>query len=352
MKRYRVDVFGRDFTFLDFAQTSEPTLITDCLVQSASTFQVPKELIVSKGDYCQIKGDDSLLFQGIVTDFSYDGKVTSVTLAQLSKLLDVEVFADVSTLINGVEAWMKAQIEAIYAGTDTYQNLTGLSVAASTTTPGQYDANEQGIYNLYDMAVHFFKVYGIVIDINFDVMTKKIKFAFRKINPASVWKIETKLKDVAEYSISSPSLNEYPNKMIIKNQEDLSQSYTYYWHPTEFSGTVDTDGSSDRVLPVVLRCEVIAPQQGQTFQDASYIEAVNNMYQSRYDDQIEIVFNSESKLVEVGKIGQLYTIIDRNKSYNTVLTGFQRLNDKYTRMTFGYVRSRLTQILQQERRKG
>lgn len=352
MKRYRVDVFDRSFNFVDMAQTSQPTLITDVLVQSSSTFEVPKELNVSKGDYCQVKGDDSLIFQGIVTDFAYDGKITSVTLAQMSKLLDVDVFADVSTLIYGVEPWMKAQIEAVYDGTDTAQNLTGLTVTASTTTPGQYDPNDQQIYNLYNMAVHFFKIYGIVIDVGFDVMAKKVTFAFRKIDVLSAWKIETKLKDVSEYSISSPSLNEYPNKMIIRNQEDPNQSVTYYWHPTEFSGTVDQDGSYNRVQPVVSRCSVITPQQGQTFDDAAYIEAVNAMYQSRYDDQIEIVFNADSKLVEVGKIGQCYSIIDRGKTYNTILTGYQRLNDKYTRMTFGYVRTRLTQILQQERRKG
>ena len=350
MKRYRVDVFDRDFSFVDMAQTSQPTLITDALVQSSSTFQVPKEMSVSKGDYCQVSGDQ-MLFQGIVTDYAFDGKITTVTLAQLSKLLDVEVFADVSTLINGVEPWMAAQLTAVYGGSDTFQNLTGLTINYSTSTPGQYDPNDQQIYNLYDMAVHYFKVYGIVIDISFNVTTKKVTFAFRKVDTLSAWKIETKLKDVAEYSISSPSINEYPNKMIIRNQEDPNESVTYYWHPTEFSGTVDTDGSQNRVLPVVSRCSVVTPQQGETFSYASYVEAVNNMYQSRYDDQIEITFNADSKLVEVGKIGQCYSIIDRGKTYNTVLTGYQRLNDKYTRMTFGYVRTRLTQILQQERRK-
>lgn len=350
MKRYRVDVFDRQFNFVDMAQTSQPTLITDALVQSTSTFDTPKELSVSKGDYCQIKGDDNLLFQGIVTDYSYDGKVTSVTLAQMSRLLDVEVFADISGLSSGIEAWMKTQIEAVYAGSDASQNLTGLNVVATTTTPGIYDLNDQGIYNLYDMAVFLFKIYGVIIDVSFDVMAKSVTFLFRKVNSADVWKIETKLKDVAEYSISSPSMNEYPNKMVIRN-DDASEEMTYYWHPTEFAGTVDTDDSTNRVLPVVSRCAVVTPEEGETFADASYNEALNQMYQSRFDDQIEIVFNSESKLVEVGKIGQFYTIIDRGKSYHTMLTGFQRLNDKYTRMTFGYCRTRLTQILQQERRK-
>lgn len=351
MKRYRVDVFDRKFNFKALAQTAEPTLITDALVQSSSTFRTPKELSVSRGDYCQIRSEDDVIFQGIITDYSYDGKTSEVTLAQMNKLLDAEVFADISGLINGVEPWMTARLQEVYAGSDDSAALTGLTITSTTTTPGQYDLNDQNIYNLYDMAVHFFKIYGIVIDVSFNASTKQVLINFRNINRNDIWKIETKLADVADYSVNSPYNMDYPNKMIVRDAEDPSQELTYYWHPTEFSGTVDTDGTTNRVLPVVTRCATVQPEEGQTFQEAAYIAAVNAMYQSRYDDQIEITFNADSKLVQVGQVGQLYSIIDRGKTYNTVLTGYQQLNDKYTLMTFGYVRKRLTQILQQERRK-
>lgn len=350
MRRYRVDVFDRAFTFKDMAQTSSPTLIVDYLVQSSSQVQIPKKMNISIGDYAQIRDEDGSMFQGIITNFAYDGKLTKLTLAQMSKLLDVEVFADVSGLASGIEAWMDAQLSAVYNGTDAAQNLTGLTITHTTTTPGSYPVSDDGIYNLYDLAVHFFKVYGVIIDVGFDIPTKKVTFGFRVVNTGSIWKLETKLKDVAEYSVNASTVMEYPNKMIIKS-EDGQDTETYYWHPSGFSGTVDTDGSVNRVQPVLSRCAIVRQEEGQTFAEASYIEAVNQMYQSQYDDQIEIMFNSSSKLVEVGKIGQLYTIIDGSTSYNTVLTGYQRLNDKYTRMTFGYVRTRLTQILQQERRR-
>ena len=351
MRRYRVDIFDRSMNFVDMAQTSEPTLITDYLVQTSSTFTVTKKLIIHRGDYAQLKSQDGDLFQGIVADYSYDGKITTVTLAQLSKLLDVEVFGDVSTLANGIEAWMSAQIQSVYNGTDTAQNLTGLTVLTSTATAGEYPENTNGIYNLFDMAVYFFKVYGVIIDISLDVTAKAVTFSFRILNMASVWKIETKLGDVADYSINSSSTMEYPNKMIIRNGEELTESVTYYWHPTEFAGTIDTDSISNRVLPVVARCAVVNAQGEQTFSEAAYQQAYSQMYQSRYDDQIEITFKSDSKLVEIGKIGQLYTVIEGQATFHTVLTGYQRINEKYTRMTFGFVRKRLTQILQMERRK-
>lgn len=351
MKRYRVDIFDRAFNFVDMAQIPEPTLIVDYLVQSNSTFRAPKRLTINRGYYAQIRDDSGAMFQGIVTDFVYDGDITSVTLSQMSKLLDVEVFANVATLSNGIENWMKSQINAVYNNADTEQKLTGLTITTSTTTAGSYPPNDDQIYNLYDLAVHFFKVYGVIISISFDITNRTITFLFTKLNTNSVWKIETKLADVANYSINSSMSGNTPNKMIIRNAENTSQSATYYWHPQDYSGTVDTDRTTNRVQPVIQRCAVVTVQQGDTFSNAAMAEAVNTMYQSQYDDQIEITFNSASKLVEVGEIGQCYSVIDGNKTYHTVLTGYQRLNEKYTRLTFGYVRTRLTQILQQERRK-
>lgn len=351
MKRYRIDIFDRAFNYVDMGQTSDPTLIVDYLVQSASQVTVPKKVTATKGDYIQVRDDVGQLFQGIVTDYEYDGKTTTITMSQMSKLLDVEVFADITTLQSGIEAWMDTQLRAVYAGTDTAQNLTGLTITRTYTTPGEYPESMGGIYNLYDMAVHFFKVYGVIIDVGFSIPSKTVTFNFRKVDTNNVWKIETKLADVADYSVCASSIMEYPNKMVIRDDADPTSELTFFWHPSGFSGTVDTDGTQNRVQPVVCRCATVTVETGDTFANAAYVEAVNQMYQSQFDDQIEITFNSASKLVEVGQLGQCYTIIDGSTSYNTVLTGFQRLNDKYTRMTFGYVRTRLTQILQQERRR-
>lgn len=351
MKRYRVDIFDRQFNYVDMSQTSEPTLISDILCQTASQFSVPKKLTVHNGDFCQVKGDNNELFQGIVTDFSYDGNVTTVTLSQLSQLLDVDVFADISDLANGIEQFMVTQLGNVYNGTDTYQNLTGLTFVASTTTAGSYEPNDDNIYNLYDLSIYFFKVYGIITSIYFDVGEKKIYFSFKLVDPSTIWKIETKLKDVADYTVKSASTQDNANKAIIRNKDNPSESVTYYWHPTDFAGTIDTDSTTNRVLPVRLQCATVTVDVETTFSQVSYETAYEMMYQSRYEDQIEITFNSASKLVSVGEIGQLYTVIDGDKQYNTILTGYQRLNDKYTLMTFGFVRQRLTQILQLDRRR-
>lgn len=356
MKRYRADFFDRDFNFVDMAQTSNPTLIFDYLVLEKSSCQFPKKMNVAKGNYVAIRGDD-VLYYGVVVDFSYDGKISTVTFEQLRKLLDVEVFADADQLSSmSIEQWLASMLRTVYQGTDIYQNLSGMSITINSSTMGSYQYSDDGIYNIYDLVVHFFKVYGVILDITLDITNKEIDFAFRTISNV-VWKIETSIADVLDYSIKASTDQEYPSKILYENEQDRTQSITYYWHPTEFSGTIDTDGTTNRVVPVISRCKIVAPveqteqQQAKTFEQVAYEDAYQSMYQSKYDDQIEIMFNTDSKLLEVGRIGQLYRVIDDDNQYPTILTGYQRLNDKHTLMTFGFVRSRFTQIFKIERRK-
>lgn len=362
MKRYRVDIYDRNFVFKDMGQTSSPKVVVDYLVLEKSSCVIPKKINARRGDFGVVRGDD-ILFYGIVVDYEYDGKTSTITFEQLTKLLDVEVFADANELTTKtIEQWMSDNLRQVYDGSDSFQNLTGMTITQSSSTMGMYNYSDDGIYNLYDLTVHFFKTYGVICDISLNIVTKKVLFNFRQVT-VSVWKLETKVADVLDYTIKASTETENPNKMIFENELDRSQSITYYWHPTEFSGTVDTDGTVNRVVPVVSRCAIVQPQDEQldsennvvqeakTFEQVAYEEAVNTMYQSKYDDQIEITFNTESKLIDIGVIGQLYVIIDGDNQYPTMLTGYQRLNDKHTLMTFGYVRTRLTQILKIERRK-
>lgn len=362
MKRYRVEIYDRNFIFKDMAQTSSPTIIVDYLVLEKSSCVIPKSMNAKRGDYAVIRGDD-IIFHGIVMNYAFNGKTSTITFQQLTKLLDVEVFSNANDLSNmSIEQWMSANLKQVYEGSDTYQNLTGFTTQISSSTSGTYNYSEEGIYNMFDLAVHFFKTYGVIIDVSLDVPSKKILFNFRQVTQ-QVWKLETKIADVLDFSIKASTETENPNKVTYQNKLDRSEEITYYWHPTEFSGTVDTNANENRVVPVVSRCEVVAPQdeqrdqegnitqQAKTFQQVAYEDAVNTMYQSKYDDQIEILFNTESKLIDVGVIGQLYIIMNGDTQYPTMLTGYQRMNDKHTMMTFGFVRTRLTQILKIERRK-
>lgn len=351
MKRYRVEVFDRKLNYKAHSSVAMPNIAVDYLVQSYSTVEVPGIVAVEKGDYCMVRDDAGWSYQGIVSDFSFDEHRSTITLTQMYDLLDVDVFADVSTMSNGAETWMIDRLREVYDGDDEAQNLAGLTLLASSTTLATYPANDEGIYNLYDIAVYLFKVYGIICSVSFDPSAQTTNISFRLVDSNSIWKIETKIKDVISYTIKQATMSDTANKMIIRNADDQTQEIVYYWHPEGFAGFIDTDSTVNRVLPVRMKCANVTVGEDQTFEDVAMETATGEMYQSRYEDQIEIMFNSTSKLVEVGQIGQLYTVIDDGDIYYTMLTGYQITNEKNTTMVFGFVRQRLTQILQLERRK-
>lgn len=347
MKRYRLEIFGRDLLFKSFSEASEPDIHIDYLVQTNSTIECPKEIICSRGDFAQIRIDGVVYYQGVITDWTYDGLSTSLTIQQMSSILDFDVYADVTTLNSGekdIETWMAELLTGVFDGADTFQNLKGLTIVKNSSTTGSKTADDNGIYNLYDLAVYFFKTYGVLIDIDFDVSSQTTKFTFSGVS-SSVMKLNLEISDVESYDVEPSLSSTSPNKMVIRNKENPAEEETYYWHPTDFSGTVDTDATTNRVLPVITKCENVTVGEDETFADVAIATARNNMYQSRYDDLITVVLRSDSNLIKIGGVGQQYTLYTKGKIYYTVLTGIHAVNMRYIECTFGYVRKRLTQIL-------
>lgn len=347
MKRYRIEIFDKYLAFKCFAEAAEPDIQIDYLVQTNSKVECPGQIACARGDFAQIRIDGNVYFQGVITDWTFDGYSTEITIQQMSALLNLEVFADASDLNDGtkpIETWFGEQITSTFSGTDTYQNLTGLTVSASSSTTGSIEVNDNGIYNLYDLDVYFFKTYGVMIDINFDYSTQKTKFIFKEIGTTPV-KLNLQVSDVESYDVEPSLSNDNPNKMIIRNDADNTQEITYYWHPTNFAGTVDTDASTNRVVPVVTKCETVNVGTGETFASASLAAAENTMYQTRFDDLITVTLRADSNLVTISSVGQQFTLYAEGNVYYTILTGMHAVNMKYIECTFGYVRKRLTQIL-------
>ena len=354
MKRYRAEIFDKDYNFYGgYSIANDQTLINDYCVLDQSTITIPKKVIVTRGNYVLVKDTSSVIYQGIVTDYSYSEKQTAITMQPLMEILDTSWIMDASLLDSmSIEAWMDKYIKEIFNGADTYQNLTGLTVTHSTATSGSIETvASDSIYNLYDLALQFFRVYGLVFDFNLDISKKKFEISMRLIDGNSVWKLETDLADVVDYSITAANSTDKPNKITYVDTADSTNRLTYYWHETDFAGTIDTDLTTNRSVPVYSTVKTATATADQTFAQVAYADAYQSMYRDRYSDLIEIKYKSDSRVVDVGKIGQLYQIIDGDFKYNTVLTAYQRLNDKQCQLTFGLVRLKLTQILKLDRRK-
>lgn len=350
MKRYRLEVFSRsDLSFVGFAEASEPDIYIDALVSSDSRVSCPGLFTCSRGDFAQIRIDGRVYFQGIITDWSYDGSQTEFTLKQMVELLNTEAFADVALLkTQPIENWMGDILTRVFNGSDASARLPGFTLNISSSTSGTHAATDSGAYNLYDLLVSFFKVYGVILTISFDYNTRSVIFGFDCVQ-VHVYKLDLSVSDVLEYEIEPSIENNAPNKVVIRAQADPTTELTYYWHPTDFSGTIDTDPDTNRVIPVKSKCDVVQLEEGDTFADASYARAEEILYQTRYDDLINVTIRADSRLVTNWQIGQQYTLFDHGDTYNTLLTGMHAQSMSSIELTFGYVRKRLTQILKMRR---
>lgn len=349
MNRYRIELFDRSLQFKLMAECGEPDINIDYLVSSQSTVSCPGKVVATSGDFAQIRINGKIYFQGIVVDANYDNYRTEITLNQLSELMNTEAFADVSLLASQtIEQWMTDILNGMFAGSDAFANLPGFTVTADSATSGTHTASDSGSYNVYDLAVSFFKVYGVIIDFSFNYMSQTVACRMHGVSESSL-KFDLNVSDVLEYEIQSSLGDNSPNKMIIR-QDGTENVITYYWHPTDFSGTVDTDASQNRVVPVKTRCEKIMLTEGETFETASYNAAVNVLYNTRYDDLINVTVRADSMLINDWAIGQLFTLYANGSEYNTMLTGIHKESMSSISLTFGYVRKRLTQILKMKGR--
>lgn len=346
MNRYRLEIFNRaDLSFGSFAECSEPDINIDFLVSAQSSVSCPGQVTGKIGDFAQVRINGSVYYQGVISDLNFDGSKTEITLQQLSDILKTEVFADVELLnTESIEEWLTALITRVFNGSDPSANLPGFTVRAESETHGTHAATNDGVYTLYDMAVSFFKVYGVVLDISFDYNTRSVSFVFRSVSD-TVLKLDLTVSDVIQYEIQPSLVSDSPNKIIIQDENDATTEATYYWHPTEFSGTIDTDPTYNRIIPVITQCEKISVQEGETFADLSYAKAQEVLYSTRYDDLITVTIRADSALVNTWEIGQLFTLYADGKTYNTLLTGIHAPSMSSIELTFGYVRKRLTQIL-------
>lgn len=350
MKRYRLEVFDRNtLGFKCFAEASAPDIYVDALVSSESTLTCKGAIDCKRGDFAQVRIDGKVYFQGTVSDLAVDGNKTEVKLHQLIEMLNTEVFADVSLLgSQTIEAWLTDLLRTTFKGTDTFEQLPNLIITSSSSTSGYHEESDNGVYNLYDLAIYFFKIYGVILKFSFDYNTKTVTIAMRSVSP-TVLRLDMRVSDVAEYEVENSKTADSPNKVVVRNQDDPTETATYYWHPTDFSGTIDTDASTNRVVPVITRCETVQVGDDSTFSEDSYAKAEEILYATRYDDLISVTIKANSKLVDDWEVGQLYTLYDGANAYNTILTGIHTINMLYIELTFGYVRKRLTQILKMRR---
>ena len=106
--------------------------------------------------------------------------------------------------------------------------------------------------------------------------------------------------------------------------------------------------NTDRITPVFSSVEYI--EGSEDFLADANTRALEALSPRKYDNLIELTIPLNDRVITLRKIGTLTTILGE-KSYNTILTGYEQ-SGGIIKLMFGCVREELTKKLILERRKG
>lgn len=361
MTRYRADIFDKDFNFISYSAVAEKTIQADYLVNDVSTVVLPQIVTAYVNNYIAIRQNGEIYIFGIISDVAYEQGKTTISFLPFDSLLDVNIKEDPRVFDNTpVEQWLSNRLTGLFNGGDIWQNLTGFSVVytTSTLTPIDYEIDENGRVemaeiNIFDFVQELLTKYNIILKWEVDFPNKTVTCNIGKLDLTNVLTIKLGLADTPDYSIDIHTIEGEYNKIKYFDKADFTNTITYYLHS---DGTIDTDGTTDRLTPVHYTEKTAEADdtegEEKTFQEVALLDAQSTMLNSNFDHEIIVTFNTESKIISVGEIGQLYNLITpEGVVYSSILTGFEQVNAKFLKLVFGYIRTNFTTILKMQRRK-
>ncbi len=361
MTRYRADIFDKDFNFISYSAIAEKAIQADYLVNDISSVVLPAIVTAYVNNYIAIRQNGIIYNFGIISDVAYEQGKTTISFLPFNSLLDINIMEDPRVFDNTpVEQWLSNRLTGLFDGSDILQNLAGFSVVYSTSTiiPMDYEIDEENRVemaeiNIFDFVQGLLTKHDIILKWAVDFPNKTVVCTIGKLDLTSVLTIKLGLADTPDYSIDIHSIEGEYNKIKYFNKADFTDTITYYLHT---DGTVDADGTTDRITPVryTERTAEADDTEGEekTFQEVALIDAQSTMLNTNFDHEIIVTFNTDSKILSMGEIGQLYNLITpEGVVYSSILTGYEQINAKFLKLVFGYIRTNFTTILKMQRRK-
>ncbi len=363
MIRYRAEIYDKNFNFIAFGAIAEKDIKIDYITQQTSTFTIPEIIEASINNYVCLRQNGKIYMHGIISSVSYDENVTKISFVHFMSYLNVDLMInpdDFATI--SAEEWLCNKLLALYDGTDDYQSIYGFSCTYLSQTMISYqrqsEPTEEGTVqletlNLYTFVQELLQKYGIILTWTVDFVNKGVACVIQTIDTTSVWNLKLGLADTPNYTIDIHTIEGSYNKIKYYNEADVTNTVTYYLHS---DGTVDSDELTDRLTPVNYTEKTAAADETEgaekTFEEVALEDAQTSMLNTDFNHEIIVTFNADSKLLEVGNIGQLYNLITPDGvSYKSILTGFEEVNVRYLKLVFGYIRTDLTTILKMQRRR-
>lgn len=362
MTRYRAEIYDSHFNFISFGPVADKSIKIDYLVSETSTITIPAIIEASINNYVAIRQNGQIYMYGIISSVSYENNVTTISFIHFMSKLDVSVMIDPDIFdTTSAEQFLYDQLMSLYAGDDSYQNIYGFTCTYSSETMITYvrqtEEAEDGTttletLNLFTFAQNLLQKYSIMLTWDVDFANKAITCDIGVIDTTDVWTLKLDLADTPDYDIDIHTIEGSYNKIKYFNTEDVTNTVTYYLHS---DGTIDTDSTTDRLSPVTYteKTATADTTEGaeQTFEEVALTDAQGSMLNTDFNHEIIVTFNTTSKLLSVGELGQLYNLVTPEGTvYSSILTGFEEVNVKYLKLVFGYIRTNLTTILKMQRR--
>lgn len=337
---YKTEIFDRAYRYKDMALSSELEIQSDYLTLENTSIKLPM-LAANKGDFVHITDFwGRVVHQGIILDTASGGGMSTLKVAPLLSLLDVQVQYDRSIFdLLPLENCIAQIIRDTYIqNKDSLQNIKGLTVEVKTSTEGTKLDIRSNIHAFWDIITKALTLHDIVVQAQLMPQEKALHITVGRIEEMSV--LEADLGNCLSQNFVLTDEYGTLNKMTFVNKDKPSETATYYLHP---DGSIN-QSNTDRIIPVFFWAEYV--QGAENFAKEAYSRAYEQMAPEKYQQCIELSFREGDKMVEPGAlgIGHKVEIHHNNRIFLSVLTGYRQSGGIVT-LTFGCIRLELTKKL-------
>lgn len=340
-KLFCVEIWSPEFDLRAYSQITEFSHKEDYMDHENNIVELPAEIAkkAKKGDYIRIYNifinDD--IYVGIIKSFESEKEgSTKLKYSSFMSLVDIDMIIDWPlTSRHSVENFIALYIKKTYIDNpDSYQNIIGLEVKTTSSTPQTIKELEYPVCNFYDhVIIPAIYDHAIRLIITMDITGKKIVVSIGKSQKEKIT-IESDLPNITEKIVIIEKTQKTVNKIIVVNEETLE--YLEFYRLNE-------DGS--RITPVEFMVETIQIREDEIFEEIAKERADSIFAKIQFENLIEIECYPQDSLINPTalEIGQIVEIKTGNTIYNTILTG--RETGEKIKLIFGTIRLEMTKIL-------
>lgn len=353
MLQYSVDIFDRSMEFIGHTIIDNVKLDDDYIAAKTNTIEFATiDATITNGDFIRLQNEQATFF-GVIVDSTPGKYLTSLQFKPFISIFDELFLFDTKTQGTNpnvshmtLERTIQYYINAMYVNnSDTLQNLPIMvSIDSSITQTAQWSLNitpdvkesHYSIIHLYSvLIVNALKKYGVVIKVNPSFSDRTIYLTITK--KSQEFKIDANLDNVLVKTLKYNDRPTGTNKLVAYNDQDYTQSITFYVH-TDRTWSVD---DVNRITPVVVETRSVTPDDEfedplEGFASAALDLAYSTLSGLQWDNLIELEVSSVDKNIEPNtmEVGQTVSIWYKGGKYTSILTG-KIISTNSTTLLFG-----------------